>query len=389
MSKSAAQIQVSVVIPCLNEEKTIAECVRKALLGFQKLGVRGEVVVADNGSTDNSVAIAKKAGARVVHQTLKGYGNAYHKGFAEAKGKYLVMGDADDTYDFSTLEPFIKPLQAGEAEFVIGNRLVGVQPGAMPWLHRYVGTPVLATMLKIMFGGDIHDNNCGMRAFTREAYDRLKLQTTGMEYASEMVIKAIERKVRIKEVPIIYYARPDGSESKLKTFRDGWRHLRFMLLHSPLHLFLIPGLVLFLLGIFMMTALAAGTVMISGFSFDVPTLALGCVFTIIGYEIITLGFYTMYYRVSDHWSAEEEAEESLLERLHGYLTLERGILIGVLVALAGAGLEAYVFWSWFKGGQPTVHSARLSLIALTLFVLGVQTVFSSFFLSILRIERRS
>ena len=221
---------VSVVMPCLNEEDTLGICIEKAQSTLEALGLQGEVIIADNGSTDNSVAIAEDLKARIVHQSTRGYGAAYLAGFAAAQGHYIVMGDSDDTYDFTDLERFITPLQNGY-NFVIGNRFKGnILPGAMPWANRYIGNPILSGMLRILFGTYISDSHCGMRSFTAEAYKRMDLKTTGMEFASEMVIKAVQSELRILEIPITYH--PRGGESKLNAIRDAWRHIRFMLKHK-------------------------------------------------------------------------------------------------------------------------------------------------------------
>ena len=237
--KTAAPL-VSVVMPCLNEEATIGRCVAKAWRGIELAGVPGEVIVADNGSTDRSPEIAAAAGARVIHQPKRGYGNAYLAGFAAARGRYLVMGDADDTYDFGEVGRFIVPLREGGYDYVLGSRFKGkILPGAMPWHHRWIGNPVLTWILNRLFGLHASDAHSGMRAFTREAYERMRLQSPGMEFASEIVINAAKARLRVTEVPITYY--PREGESKLRSFRDGWRHLRYMLLYSPDWLFLAPG----------------------------------------------------------------------------------------------------------------------------------------------------
>ena len=237
-------LDVSVVMPCLNEEETIGPCIEKAREGIRRLGLHGEIIVCDNGSTDRSVEIATRLGARVFHERRKGYGSAYMRGISEARAEYIIMGDSDDTYDFADLEPFLKPLREGY-ELVMGSRFSGtILPGAMTFSHRYIGNPVLSGILKLFYRVDISDAHCGMRSFTKDAYARMRLQTTGMEFASEMVINAGRERLKIAEVPITYY--PRKGESKLETWRDGWRHLRFMLLYSPTHLFLLPGLLLLL-----------------------------------------------------------------------------------------------------------------------------------------------
>ncbi len=241
----SSSIEVSVVMPCLNEEKTIGACIKKILQVFEQQNISGEVVVADNGSTDNSAAIAQSLGVRVVHQPVRGYGSAYLAGIAVAKGKYIVIGDSDNTYDFSHLLRFIEPLREGY-DLVIGSRFKGaIKKGAMPWSHRYIGNPMLSKILNTLFHANVSDVYCGMRALTRAAYAKMQLQATGMEFALEMVIKAIKNKLNIAEVPITYH--PREGESKLHPLRDAWRSLRFMMLYSPTHLFLIPGCFLFLI----------------------------------------------------------------------------------------------------------------------------------------------
>ena len=262
-------VVVSIVMPCLNEEETIGACVEKALEGIKRTGLPGEVIVSDNGSEDRSIEIAETLGARVIHAPKRGYGNAYLAGFAAARGEYIVMGDSDDTYDFREVGSLIKPLQEDGAEYVMGSRFAGtILPGAMPWLHQYIGNPVLTKVLNVMFGLKASDCHTGYRAFTREAYEKMRLRTTGMEFASEMVINAAKAKLKVAEVPIIYY--PRGGESKLRSFRDGWRHLRFMLMYSPDHLFLIPGGILFFLGFVGMVALLPGPVSLGRPHFRLP-----------------------------------------------------------------------------------------------------------------------
>ena len=242
----AEEILVSVVIPCLNEQDNIEACVRAARAALEESGIRGEVVVADNASEDRSAEIARAAGARVVREPRRGYGSAYLAGFAAARGRYIVMGDADLTYDFAEIPKFVEHLDAG-AQLVMGDRMDSIQPGAMPWLHRYVGNPILTGILNVFFRTGVSDAHCGMRALRRGVLPALDLRTTGMEFASEMVIRAAKEQLDIREFPIEYH--PRGGESKLSSFRDGWRHLRFLLVHSPTHLFVLPGAVMTLFGV--------------------------------------------------------------------------------------------------------------------------------------------
>ena len=375
------EIEVSVVIPCLNEEETIVSCIKKALKAFRDHNITGEVVVSDNGSNDNSVALAKNAGARVVHQPEKGYGNAYLKGFDEARGNYIIMGDADDTYDFLEIPKFIEPLRKGY-DFVMGTRLKGnILPGAMPWKHRYIGNPLLTAFLNLLFKAKISDSHCGMRGFTKKAYKKLGLKTSGMEFASEMIIKAAKNNLKIKEVPITYY--PRKGVSKLSSFKDGWRHLRFMLLFSPLHLFLIPGITIALFGIILMGLLLRGPLIIGDISLDVHPMFIGSLLVILGYQITAFGIHTKIYRVT----CKIEDNDNLTKAILKHITLEKGLLLGSLILIIGLITGLIIFMKWIKSGFGSLQEVRLTLVALTLIAIGTQTIFSSFFLSTLEIEK--
>lgn len=377
-------VSVSVVMPCLNESETLATCIKKAQSTLEKLGIEGEVVVADNGSTDNSVEIARSLGARVVIENKKGYGNAYRAGIAAARGKYIVIGDSDDSYDFTEIGRFIEPLQDG-AEFVIGTRLKGkIEKGAMPWLHRYIGNPILTGILNWMFHSGISDAHCGMRSFTRDAYKRMNLQTTGMEFASEMVIKAAQLGLRTVEIPITLH--PDGRSGSphLRSFRDGWRHLRFMLLNSPTHLYLWPGTILFTLGIIALLALLPGPVHIAGRIVDLHVMVLGSMLAILGFQIINIGVYARIYAVTHHFRPQDET----LKRAFKLFNLERGILVGSLVFAIGFFTDLYILIKWIASGFGPLNEVRLALLASTFIIIGVQTIFSSFFLSMIGIQIR-
>src|SRR5947209_5960631 len=283
--------EVSIVMPCLNEARTVGTCVAKAVAALERLGVRGEVIVADNGSTDGSQQIAAAKGARVVSVSRRGYGSALQAGIAAAHGTYIIMGDADDSYDFTNIEPFLTRLRAGD-ELVMGNRFKGgIRPGAMPWLHRYVGNPVLTGILNLFFRTPIGDAHCGLRAFRKDAYERLSLTTTGMEFASEMVVKASLNHQKISEVPIVLY--PDGRDRAphLRSFRDGWRHLRFLLLLCPLWLDLIPAALLLGGGLALMAWLTPGPRTVGGVVFDVHTMLLGALGVLLGYQTLWLWAY--------------------------------------------------------------------------------------------------
>ncbi len=280
---------VSIIMPCLNEEATVGRCVRKANDWFKQAGVSGEVIVVDNGSTDQSRVLAMAAGARVVDEETRGYGAALMRGIDEARGAFMVMGDCDDTYDFSDLTELVDPLKGG-ADMVVGDRYAGIQPGAMTWSHRYIGTPAISFMLRMFTGSKLNDSQCGLRAFTRDAYERMGNGTEGMEFASEMILKAARKRMSVVEVPIKYYPRADESEAKLRTFRDGWRHLRFLLLATPNSLFTLPGAVLTLLGLALAVAAVFGSssgVAIGGMSWQ-PVFA-APILTVLGVNALIFG----------------------------------------------------------------------------------------------------
>ncbi len=374
------ECEVSVVMPCLNEEETIGECIRKAQQAFREHHLRGEVVVCDNGSQDRSVEISRQLGARVVFQNKKGYGNAYLKGIREAHGRYIVMGDSDNTYDFSALLPFIEPLRQGY-DMVMGSRLRGkILPGAMPWLHRYIGNPFLSWFLNVLFKTGVSDSHCGMRSFTREAFEKMKLMTPGMEYASEMVIKASRAGLKIAEVPITYYSRKGAS--KLHSFHDGWRHMRFMLMYSPTHLFLVPGFLVLLMGLMLVIALYPGPVWTPWHTFDIHFMVLGSALAILGYQIINLGLFGKAISFTRDFVVRDE----FIVRFYQVFTLEKGIYVGLVLLLIGLVLNGLVLYNWIKAHFGPLHQMREALLGMTFIVLGFQTIFSSFLLSMVRIK---
>ncbi len=374
---NSKNIEVSVVMPCLNEEETLGTCIQKAQNTLEELGIQGEVVVADNGSTDASVAIAERLGARVVHQPLRGYGAAYLAGIAAAEGQYIVIGDSDDTYDFTDLKRFITPLRDG-CDFVIGNRLKGeILPGAMPGLHRYLGNPILTGILNVLFRSGVSDAHCGMRSFTRAAYQQMELQTTGMEFASEMVIKGIKTDLKIKEIPITY--SPRKGESKLNSFRDGWRHLRFMLMLSPTYLFLIPGILLFLLGLIGTVALLLGPLQIGNRAYDIHVMVLACLLCLLGYQVLLLGLSARSLSVTRGFSSSD----LLIQCVYRHFTLEKGLLLGCVIFAVGFLIDGWIAYGWVKSGFGELQKVRPALFALLLMVLGTQTLFSAFFVSML------
>ena len=379
-----APCDVSIILPCLNEAETVGTCVTKAVDTFRRLGVRGEVVVIDNGSTDGSPEIATRCGARVVHETQRGYGSALMRGVEEARAPFIIMADADDSYDLTDLERFIEGLRGG-ADLVMGTRMRGtIKPGAMPWLHRWIGNPLLSGLLNFLFRPGISDAHCGMRAFTKDACRRMQLQTTGMEFASEMVIKAALGKMRITEIPITLH--PDGRSRPphLRSFRDGWRHLRFMLMFSPTYLFLVPGGLSMLLGLIPLIALTSGPREIAGLHFDLHYMVLGSLLTILGFQIVTTGLFAKAY---SH-AARLYASDRTLAVLTRYFNLERGLLLGVILFVLGFGIDAAILIRWLQSGMGTLDAVRPAIQASTLMIIGAQTIFSSFFLSMLALPRR-
>jgi glycosyltransferase involved in cell wall biosynthesis len=379
----APPIEVSVVIPCLDEANSLAACIDKAHQAFRQAGIRGEVVVSDNGSSDGSIELAREHGARVVHAALRGYGHALRKGIEEARGAFVVMGDADDSYDFGEVPRFVEKWRQGY-EVVMGNRFRGsIKPGAMPLHHRYLGNPVLSWILRVLFRSSVGDAHCGMRGFTREVYERLDLRTTGMEFASEFVIKASRVGARMTEIPITLWPDKRGRPPHLRSFRDGWRHLRFMLLYAPNWLFLAPGGLLAALGLALVFWLLPGPRTVGQVVLDVHTLFFGMLFVLLGVQIASIGLFAKVFSYSERFSSGERSlERSLLA-----VQLEHGLVLGAVLGVAGFLGEAWVFWQWARAGFGPLSQLRAVIFwALWLF-LGVQIVFSSFFLSMLGISR--
>ena len=374
-----SELQVSVVIPCLNEAENIEECVRRARRVLDASGIRGEVVVVDNGSTDGSGDLARAAGARVVLETRRGYGSAYLAGFDAALGDYIVMADADLTYDFEEIPHFVREFESG-AEFVIGNRMDNIEPGAMPWMNRYIGNPALSGFLNLLYNTGVKDVHCGMRAVRRDALLRLDLHSTGMEFASEMVIRAAKEGLEIREFPIDYH--PRGGESKLSPVRDGWRHLRLILVYSPTALFLIPGAVMMVAGA-LISLTVLSQVSIFGRQWYVHTLIGGSLLLVVGAQVMGLGLCARAYAVyhlgeRDPW----------LERQQGRFKLEHGLLLGTLIVLAGLVLGAVVVGVWASRGFGTLYEERLAIVSATAVTVGIQVFFTSFLLSILGLRRQ-
>lgn len=378
-------IELSVVMPCLNEEKTVAVCVAKALQTMHRLRIVGEVVVVDNGSTDRSVALAEEAGARVIHQSLRGYGNALRCGFEHARGRFIIMADCDDSYDLTDLERFVERLRGG-AELVMGNRLRGeIKPGAMPWHHRWIGNPGLSWFLNFLFRTGVGDTHCGMRGLSKDAVGRMGLQMPGMELASEMVIKGRLANLRIDEIPITLHPDGRGRRPHLRSFRDGWRHLRFMLMCSPLFLFVLPGLLLTVVGLAAIPgALLAGYGVFTGpfgpnFMFTAALLAL------VGSHLVVFGLLAKLYT----HQIDPVFRDPRLGNLLTWFSVERGLLLGLGLLAAGAVLGTPVLLHWFHTlSFPNPSPARW-ILACTLATLGVEAVFTSFLVGILDLPREN
>lgn len=372
-------LELSIIMPCLNEAETLATCIGKARDYLEQHKIAGEVLIADNGSSDGSQEIATNSGARVVPIPERGYGSALRGGIAAAKGQYIIMGDADDSYDFTNLSPFLEKLRQGY-DLVMGNRFQGgIKPGAMPVLHKYLGNPVLTWLGRLFFGSPCGDFHCGLRGFSKQAIEQLNLRTTGMEFASEMVVKASLYGLKITEVPTTL--SPDGRSRPphLKTWRDGWRHLRFLLMYSPRWLFLYPGLALMFLGfvatIWFMTQPRVHTLLYSATAL------------IIGFQIVSFAIFTKAFAISEGLLPEDRK----LRRFLRYINLEVGLIIGVILLVLGMGGSLYALYTWnarLYGALDPAVTMRIVIPSVTALALGVQVVFSSFFLSVLGLKRR-
>jgi hypothetical protein len=374
--------EVTVVMPCLNEARTVGTCVAKAKAALEGLGVKGEIVVADNGSTDGSQDIARQHGARVIHAERRGYGSALQAGIDAARGKYIIMGDADDSYDFTNLGPFVERLRQGD-DLVMGNRFKGgIKPGAMPWLHQYVGNPVLTGILNLFFHTPVNDAHCGLRGFRKDAYEKLQLTTPGMEFASEMVVKAALFRQKISEVPTTL--SPDGRDRPphLRSFRDGWRHLRFLLLMCPRWLYLIPSALLIGGGGLLMAWLTGGPRQVGEVTLDIHTMLFGALGVLLGYQVLWMYLFAKIHG----WISGLLPPKTFQVRLFERINLERGLLIGLAMLLTGIGLNVWLVHTWYASAMGPLDvqvTFRPALWGFTLMILGVQTIFGSFFLSML------
>jgi glycosyltransferase involved in cell wall biosynthesis len=379
LAEPETAVRLSIVIPCLNEAGNISEVVHEAFAALERDGIDGEVIVVDNNSEDGSAELAAGAGATVVHEPERGYGSAYLAGLAAARGTYILMADADLTYDFAETSRFLAELEDG-ADMVIGNRMQNIHPGAMPWHHRYIGNPLLSGFLNLLFGAGVGDAHCGMRAVRRDAIPRLDLRTTGMEFASEMVIRAAKESLDIRQFPIEY--RPRGGESKLSSFKDGWRHLRFMLVHSPTHLFILPGAMLAVFGALIEFVVVAHIGLL-GREWQIHAAIAGALLAIIGTQVVALGicahaYGTYFMGERDRW----------FDRMRARYRLEHGLLLGGTIILTGMVIGTFIVADWITHGFGALALENLAVVCATLIIIGIQIFFTSFLLSILGLRRR-
>jgi glycosyltransferase involved in cell wall biosynthesis len=382
------RLELSIVMPCLNEAATVADCVKQAREALAKYDINGEVIVADNGSTDGSRELATAAGARVVPVPVRGYGSALLAGIASARGEYVVMGDADGTYDFMAIDTFLAKLREGY-DLVMGNRFKGgVADGAMPFLHKWLGNPVLSFLGRLFFSSDIGDFHSGLRGFRRSPILALDLRTTGMEFASEMVVKAAVQDLRITEVPVTLGPDKRGRPPHLRTWRDGWRHLRFLLLYSPRWLFLYPGAAFMVIGAAVGLWLLPSERALGPVRLDIHTLVYASAAVVLGYQSVIFALFTKTFAISEGLLPEDPR----LTRLYRYVTLETGIVAGIVLVIAGLALAVTAIGLWqTQGFGPIVdvpRTLRVVIVSSLAITLGVQTFFASFFLSVLGLSRR-
>ncbi len=375
-----SEVAVSAVIPCLDEERTIGVCVLKARKAIAELGIPGEVVVVDNGSTDRSAEIARESGARVVVEPVKGYGAALQRGIEVARGRLIVMGDADDSYDWSAIAPFVRKLEEGY-DLVVGNRFRGgILPGAMPGLHRYLGNPVLSAITRLAFGVKLGDVHCGMRAFTKSAFERMRTGTRGMEFATEMVANAARNGLLISEVPTRLYPDKRDRPPHLRSFRDGWRHLRFILTYSPDYLYLGPGITLLALGLMLQALLVAGPVTVGGVYLGIHYVALGAMLALVGFNVVNLGVLAKAFLARRYPALKSRTVQFLSRRF----SLEGGLLAGVVLMAVGLLIDAIILAVWLANpGRDMETTVHLAFVASTMVVLGLNLIFSSFLLAML------
>ncbi len=379
MVKSKNRPDISIILPCRNEEKALPICLKQIKEVIKKNNLSAEIIVSDS-STDSSPDIAKREGVILVKHDKEGYGRAYLEGFKKAKGKYILMGDADCSYDFNEIPNFINQLEKGY-DLVIGNRLEKMQKNAMTFSHRYIGNPALSFIQRLLFGTKIRDSQSGFRAIKKEALEKLNLQTTGMEFASEMIVKAIKHNLKIKEIPINYY--PRVGESKLRTLSDGWKHLRFMFLYSPMFLFFVPGILFFLLGAITTLLFYFGSPEIIGIKLYYHPLFISAILLITGYQLIIFSVFAKTYSIT-HLNEKSK----IMERIYKYATIERASIIGLIAIIGGIIIYLLILIKWIMSGLGSLNEIKNSIIALILITLGIQTIFSSFMLSILSIKEK-
>ncbi|MCM8792536.1 MAG: glycosyltransferase family 2 protein [Candidatus Omnitrophica bacterium] len=376
------EIELSVVLPCLNEEETLGICIDKIREVFLKENIQGEIIVVDNGSTDRSKEIALKKEVELLEEETRGYGAAYLRGLKEAKGKYIIIGDSDNTYDFYEIPKFLKYLREGY-DFVMGSRFKGkIQKKAMSWSHRYIGNPILSGMCRLFFKTSLSDIHCGIRAFTQEAYKKMNLLTTGMEFATEMVVSALVNNFKIGEVAVNYY--PRRGKSKLMPLVDAWRHIRFMLMFCPVWLYFIPGLLGLTLSLGLLLVLMKGPFLFLGHWWDVHLMIYLSAFSVLFYQILNLGVYAHTYALRQGYLKYDRL--TIFFKKH--FNLERGIILGGLIFLIGFIISFLVFFEWLSTHFGALYRIRESIVAMTFMIIGIQTIFSSFFISLLFIEKK-
>ena len=373
--------ELSIILPCRNEEQAIDFCITQIKQTIKKHKLKAEIIISDS-SCDSSPKIARSHKVKLVKHDKQGYGIAYLEAFKKAKGKYLFLADCDGTYDFNEIPKFLKAMQKGY-DFVIGDRFKGnIEKNAMPWHHKKIGNPILSGTLRLFFKTKVHDIHCGMRAISRQALEKLDLKTTGMEFASEMVVQALKNNLKIKEIPINYHKRKGNS--KLRSFTDAWRHMRFMLLYSPLFLFFIPGLILFLIGLGLTAWLYFGSPQVLGIQLFYHPMFFTALLAIIGYQLIIFSVFAKTYAIT-----HLNEKSNLFDKLYKFITIEKASIIGFIVVLVGIIIYITIFGGWISSGFSSLNQAKNSIIALTLIILGVQTIFSSFMLSILGIKGKN
>jgi glycosyltransferase involved in cell wall biosynthesis len=375
-------IEVSVVLPCLDEEDSIGVCIKLILEVFKRENIRGEIIVADNGSKDSSREVALGLGTRVFIEQQRGYGAAYLRGIKEARGEFIVIGDSDSSYDFNDIPLFLKALNDGY-DFVIGSRFKGkINKGAMPLVNRYIGNPILSGMTRLFFHSRLSDIHCGIRAFTASAYRVMQLRSLGMEFATEMVVAALKNNLKIFEIPIVYH--PRTGKSKLSPVVDAWRHIRFMLLYCPFWLYLIPGFFGFILGLFILLLLLPGPILFLGHYWDMHFMIFASMICISSYQIFSLGIYAHTFAFDEGFLKNDK----FFDYFRSNFNLERGLFAGFVLFLIGFVMIFLILLEWFSKNFGTLYRIRESILALTLLIIGLQTIFSSFFISLLSLKRK-